>query len=353
MFMILALNPGSTSTKIGYFKDDQCLIKETLRHAAEETAANLDREQQAAFRRAAILEFLSKNNIDPAQLAAIVVRGGLLKPLASGTYLVNEHIYYDLYSAKYGWHASNLGSIIALPLANELGIPLYTVDPVTVDEFEPEARYSGLKGVPRLSMSHALNMKAMARAAAKLVDKRYEEMNMVVVHLGSGISVSAHRRGKMIDVNNANEEGPFSLERCGTLPALGLVRLCFTGSPSQEEVTRLLTGQGGIFSYLGTKDFISVEQRINDGDQEVFRVVSAMAYQVAKEIGAMAAVLKGKVDLIVITGGMANAKSLVDLITEKISFIAPVQVLAGEEELEALASGALRVLRGEDRALDY
>lgn len=353
MFLILALNPGSTSTKIGYFEDNQCLIKETLRHTAEVTAAKIDREQQAAFRRAAIIEFLGKNNIDLTQLAAIVVRGGLLKPLASGTYLVNEHIYNDLCSAKYGWHASNLGSIIALPLAKELGIPLYTVDPVTVDEFEPEARYSGLKGVPRLSMSHALNMKAMARTAAILAGRSYGEMDMVVVHLGSGISVSAHRRGKMIDVNNANEEGPFSLERCGTLPALGLVRLCFTGSQSQEEVTRLLTGQGGIFSYLGTKDFISVEQRINDGDQEALQVVSAMAYQVAKEIGAMSTVLKGKVDLIVITGGMANAITLVELITDRITFIAPVQVLAGEEELEALVSGALRVLRGEDRALDY
>ncbi len=353
MFLILALNPGSTSTKIGFFEDEQCVIKETLRHSAEETSVNLDREKQASFRRAAILEFLKKNDIDLSKLAAIVVRGGLLKPLASGTYLVDEHIYADLCSSKYGWHASNLGSIIALPLANELGIPLYTVDPVTVDEFEPEARYSGLKGVPRLSMSHALNLKAMARTAAKLAGRRYEDMNMVVVHLGSGISVSAHLCGKMIDVNNANEEGPFSLERCGTLPALGLVRLCFEGPKSREEVTRLLTGQGGIFSYLGTKDFISVEQRIKDGDQEALQVVSAMAYQVAKEIGAMSAVLKGNVDLLVITGGMANAKTLVDLITERITFIAPVRVLAGEEELEALASGALRVLRGEASSLEY
>ena len=353
MFLILVLNPGSTSTKIGYFEDDHCVIKETLRHLAEETSVNLDHEKQAAFRRAAILEFFKKNSIDLTKLAAIVARGGLLKPLASGTYRVGENIYADLCSAKYGWHASNLGSIIALPLANELGIPLYTVDPVTVDEFEPEARYSGLKGIPRLSMSHALNMKAMARTAANLAGRRYEEMNMVVVHLGSGISVSAHHCGKMIDVNNANEEGPFSLERCGTLPALSLVRLCFDGSKGREEVTRLLTGQGGIFSYLGTKDFISVEQRIKDGDQEALQVVSAMAYQVAKEIGAMSAVLKGNVNLIVLTGGMANAKTLVDLITERIAFIAPVQVLAGEEELEALASGALRVLRGEASALEY
>lgn len=353
MFQILAINPGSTSTKIGLFEDDRCLIKETLRHLAEETSANLDRKKQAAFRREAIYEFLKKNNIDLTKLTAIVVRGGLLKPLASGTYLVDENIYADLYSAKYGWHASNLGSIIALPLANELGIPLYTVDPVTVDEFEPEARYSGLKGIPRLSMSHALNMKAMARAAANLAGRRYEEMNLVVVHLGSGISVSAHRCGKMIDVNNANEEGPFSLERCGTLPTLGLVRLCFDGPKSREEVTRLLTGQGGIFSYLGTKDFINVDQRIKDGDQEALQVVLAMAYQVAKEIGAMSAVLKGQVDFIVLTGGMAHAKTMVDLITERIAFIAPVQVLAGEEELEALASGTLRVLRGEASALKY
>ncbi len=353
MFLILALNPGSTSTKIGYFENDQWIIKETLRHTEEETSAGLDREAQAAFRRSAILKFLGENNIDLKKLSAIVVRGGLLKPLKSGTYLVDDHVYADLYSAKYGWHASNLGSIIALPLAQELEVPLYTVDPVTVDELEAEARYSGLKGVPRLSMSHALNMKAMARQAAKLASRRYEDMNMIVVHLGSGISVSAHRRGKMVDVNNANEEGPFSLERCGTLPALGLVRLCFGGTKNQDEVSRLLTGQGGIFSYLGTKDFVSVEQRIKDGDQEALEVVSAMAYQVAKEIGAMSAVLAGNVDCIVLTGGMANAETLVDLISERISFIAPVQVLAGEEELEALATGALRVLRGETKALKY
>lgn len=353
MFMILALNPGSTSTKIGLFEDDQCLIKETLRHTAIETTADLNREKQAAFRRTAILEYLKNNNIDLTKLAAIVVRGGLLRPLASGTYLVDERVCTDLSSAKYGWHASNLGSIIALPLASELGIPIYTVDPVTVDEFEPEARYSGLKGVPRLSMSHALNMKAMARQAARQFGRCYEDLNLVVVHLGSGISVSAHQRGKMIDVNNANEEGPFSLERCGTLPALGLVRLCFEGSNNQEEITRLLTGRGGVFSYLGTKDFVSIVQRIKDGDQEALQVVLAMAYQVAKEIGAMATVLRGNVDLIVLTGGMANAKTLVDLITERIAFIAPVQVLAGEEELEALAAGALRVLRGEVKALKY
>jgi butyrate kinase len=353
MFNILALNPGSTSTKIGYFEDERCLCKETLRHTSEEAEAELDREEQAGFRREAVLSYLELSGIDLKKLSAMVVRGGLLKPLASGTYLADNVVYEDLYNAKYGWHASNLGTIIALPLTEDLGIPLYTVDPVTVDEFESEARYSGLKGIPRLSMSHALNMKAIARKAALYAGKRYEVLNLVVVHMGSGISVSAHLKGKMIDVNNANEEGPFSLERCGTMPSLGLVRFCFSGEYTREDLIRLLTSQGGVYSYLGTKDFVEVEKKMVSGDQKALKVVSAMAYQVAKEIGAMAAVLKGRVDFIVITGGMAYAANLVNMIMERISFIAPVQVIPGEEELEALADGALRVLRGETEALRY
>lgn len=353
MHTILAINPGSTSTKIGLFADQQALFKETLRHSAEETSADRKREEQACFRRTALADLLQEKNVNQADLSAIVVRGGLLKPLASGTYLVDDAVYSDLVSGKYGWHASNLGTIIALPMARELGIPLYTVDPVTVDEFDTPARYSGLKGLPRLSMSHALNMKAMARRAAELVTQDYKELNLVVVHLGSGISVSAHRRGKMVDVNNANEEGPFSLERCGTLPALALVRLCCSGEYSREEIIRLLTSQGGIFSYLGTKDFSEVEKAVKEGDQEATEVAEAMAYQVAKEIGAMSAVLDGQVDYIVLTGGMAHAENFVRMIDKKVSFIAPLSVIPGEEELEALAAGALRVLRGEAEALNY
>ncbi|MGM0651300.1 MAG: butyrate kinase [Bacillota bacterium] len=353
MYNILAINPGSTSTKIGLFKDGEAVFKETLRHSLEETSAELSREEQALFRREAVVELLQQKNFDQGELSALVVRGGLLKPLASGTYLVDDNVYEDLLEAKYGWHASNLGTIIALPLARKLGIPVYTVDPVTVDEFEPLARYSGLKGVPRLSMSHALNMKAMARRAAAEVGKNYENLNLVVVHLGSGISVSAHRQGNMIDVNNANEEGPFSLERCGTMPALGLVRLCYSGKLSQEEAIKLLTSQGGIYSYLGTKDFSEVEESVKEGDEEVTEIVEAMAYQVSKEIGAMAAVLDGKVDYIVLTGGMAHAENFVRMIDKKVSFIAPVSVIPGEEELEALAAGALRVLRKETEALIY
>ncbi len=353
MYNILAINPGSTSTKIGLFKDDLVIFKETLRHSLEQTSADLSREEQARFRREALVELLQQKNVDEAGLSALVVRGGLLKPLSSGTYLVDDTVCRDLLMAKYGWHASNLGTIIALPLARKLGIPVYTVDPVTVDEFDSPARYSGLKGVSRLSMSHALNMKAMARRAAAEAGKSYKQLNLVVVHLGSGISVSAHQQGRMIDVNNANEEGPFSLERCGTMPALGLLRLCYSGEYSMEQAIKLLTSRGGIYSYLGTKDFSEVERAVKEGDQEATEVAEAMAYQVAKEIGAMSAVLDGKVDYIVLTGGMAHADSFVGMIEKKVSFIAPLAVIPGEEELEALAAGALRVLRGESEALTY
>lgn len=353
MPVVLAINPGSTSTKIGLFKDNQCLVKETLRHTVEETSPELMREEQAAFRRDAVMRFIMEKKISPEEINALVVRGGLLRPLKSGTYEVDDLLYHDLITAKFGWHASNLGSVIALPLGRKLGIPVYTVDPVTVDEFESPARYSGLKGLSRLSMSHALNMKAMARRAAALTGKTYDELNLVVVHLGSGISVSAHKKGKMVDVNNANEEGPFSLERCGTLPALGLARLCYSGRYGLDDMIRLLTSQSGIYSYLGTKDFKLVVKEASEGNRKAHEVITAMAYQVAKEIGAMAAVLSGNVDRIVLTGGMAHAESLTAIVKERVEFIAPVEILPGEEELEALAAGALRVLNGEEEALKY
>ncbi|MDW7730251.1 MAG: butyrate kinase [Bacillota bacterium] len=353
MPVVLAINPGSTSTKIGLFEDNQCLVKETLRHTVEETSPELPREDQAAFRRDALMRFMKEKKIAPEDISAFVVRGGLLKPLKSGVYEVDDRLYQDLISAKFGWHASNLGSIIALPLGRELGIPVYTVDPVTVDEFGSPARYTGLKGLPRLSMSHALNMKAMARRTADLMNRSYGELNLIVVHLGSGISVSAHRQGRMVDVNNANEEGPFSLERCGTLPALGLARLCYSGRYGLDDMIRLLTSQAGIYSYLGTKDFKMVEKEVSEGNSEALEVVTAMAYQVAKEIGAMATVLSGNVDRIVLTGGMAYAETLTSRIKERVEFIAPVEILPGEEELEALAAGAFRVLSGEEEVLKY
>ncbi|MEW5784486.1 MAG: butyrate kinase [Bacillota bacterium] len=353
MFTILALNPGSTSTKIGLFDDETCLKKTVLRHSDQELDGCAAWSSQADFRRAAVMRFLQESGINPSALAALVVRGGLLKPLPAGVYRVDESMYADLLECKYGRHASNLGGMIAYSLSCEQGIAAYTVDPVTVDEFADIARFSGLQGVPRLSMSHALNMKAMARQIAAGLGKEYRELNLVVIHLGGGISVSAHRRGRMIDVNNANCEGPFSMERCGTLPALALIDLCYSGRYTRAEMIAQVTSRGGVFSYLGTRDFQAVEERVSGGDREALSVVEAMAYQVGKEVGAMAAVLAGRVDRVVLTGGMAYSRLLTGLIEQQVAFIAPVEIVPGEEELEALAAGVLRVLRGEEEPLNY
>jgi butyrate kinase len=353
MYRILAINPGSTSTKTALFEDEKCLWELILRHSDEELAEAGGWAQQADFRRAVLAAALREKGAALAGLSALVVRGGLLKALPSGVYRVDEAIYRDLLACRYGRHASNLGSVIAFPLAQELGIPAYTVDPVTVDEFEDTARFSGLKDIPRLSMSHALNMKAVARIAAGRLAKAYRELNLVIAHLGGGISVSAHCRGRMIDVNNANNEGPFSMERCGTLPALALISLCCGSGYNEEELTALVTSRGGIYSYLGTRDFQEVERRISAGDGEARRVAEAMAYQVGKEIGAMAAVLSGAVDRVILTGGMAYSAYLTGLIVPNVAFIAPVEIIPGEEELAALAAGALRVLRGEEEPRSY
>ncbi len=353
MYRILAINPGSTSTKIALYEDEKCLWELILRHSDRELAEAGGWAGQADFRRTVLSAALREKGEAPAGLSALVVRGGLLKPLPSGVYRVDEAVYRDLFECRYGRHASNLGSMIAFPLSEELGIPAYTVDPVTVDEFEDEARFSGLKGINRLSMSHALNMKAVARLAAGRLGKTYRELNLIIAHLGGGISVSAHRCGKMVDVNNANNEGPFSLERCGTLPALGLINLCCSSGDPEEELIARVTSRGGVYSYLGTRDFQEVERRITAGDGEARRVAEAMAYQVGKEIGAMAAVLHGAVDRVILTGGMAHSAYLTGLILPRISFIAPVEIIPGEEELAALAAGALRVLRGEEEPRSY
>lgn len=353
MFTILALNPGSTSTKMALYRDDHCLFTHSLEHRMEELQGFPAIVDQEEYRREAVLATLQDKGYSLKHLSALVVRGGLLKPLKGGVYAVNEKMVEDLKNSRYGEHASNLGALMGLPLAQELGIPVFTVDPVTVDEFTESARYSGLKGIHRLSMPHALNMKAMARRAAADMGKSYADINLVVAHLGSGTSVSAHRRGRMIDVNNANNEGPFSLERCGTLPAVALIQLCFSGRYNLREMVSLVTAKGGIFSYLGSKDFREVEKKAMAGDVATQRVVEAMVYQIAKEIGAMAAVLDGDVQRIVLTGGMAHAQLVTEPLTQKISFIAPVVVIAGEEELQALVLGALRALRGEENPLQY
>lgn len=350
----LIINPGSTSTKIAVFEDDQCLYSETLRHSSEEIGKFAGIIEQFDYRRKLVLEALQKAGVNPAELDAVVGRGGLLRPIPGGTYTVNEKMIADLRAQPRGAHASNLGGLLARSIADNYRIPAYIVDPVGVDEMEPIARISGMPENPRESLFHALNQKAIARRAAADLKKHYEEMNAVVAHLGGGISVGAHTEGRVIDVNNAIPgEGPFSPERSGGVPVGNLVRMCYSGQYSQPEMMDKINGHGGLVAYLGTNDAIEVEKRINQGDGQAELVYRAMAYQVAKEIGAASTVLQGEVDAIIITGGIAHSQMLVDWIKQRVDFIAPVMVYPGEDEMEALAAGGLRVLQGQEEAKTY
>ncbi|HWJ02791.1 MAG TPA: butyrate kinase [Verrucomicrobiae bacterium] len=349
---ILAINPGSTSTKIAVFANEQPLFQAVVSHQADELKSFARVTEQYEYRLGLVKAALLENDILPSALDAVVGRGGALGPIPGGTYLVDDDLLQGLYNSNVE-HASNLGGIMAYNLAQELGIPAFIVDPVSVDEMIPEAKLSGLPQIPRWSLGHALNMKAVARKAAAEMGKKYHELNLIVAHLGSGVSVTPHLRGKMVDVNNANNEGPFSPERAGGVPAGGLVKLCYSGKYTEQEMIDLLTKSGGIYAYLGTKDSRVVEERAQNGDAEAALVLKAFVHQVAKEIGAMAAVLDGKVDRILITGGMAHSQFITTEINKKVSFIAPVMVFPGEEELEALALGALRVLRQEEKPARY
>ena len=353
MNRILAINPGATSTKIAVFDDEQMVIKKTVEHSVEGLQHYNRVFEQFADRLSLILAVLKENDIPLASLDAVVGRGGLLKPLAGGTYAVNERMIEALKKAERGEHASNLGAVIAYDLAHKMNIPAFIVDPVSVDELEPVARVSGLPGLDRISLSHALNMKAVARQTAEKLEKRYEELNLIVAHLGTGISVSAHQNGRMIDVNNARDEGPFSPDRCGSLPATQLVKLCYSDRYTHKEMLDQITKDGGLFAYLGTKDLREAIEMAEAGNQQAALLLEAMPYQIAKEIGALAAVLEGKVDAVILTGGIAYSAFIVERITRRIRFIAPVIVLPGEEELGSLAMGALRVLRGEECAKEY
>ncbi|TGE31580.1 butyrate kinase [Desulfosporosinus sp. Sb-LF] len=350
---VLAINPGSTSTKIAAYENEACLWSQSIDHPTIEINAFARVPDQCDYRIVQILNLLDDKATPLNSFDAVVGRGGMLKPLVGGTYLVDESLVKTLRNAPGGEHASNLGGIIAYYLGQRINVPVYIVDPVSVDEMEPLARLSGLSELPRLSQSHALNMKAVARKVAREMGKSYQTINLIIAHLGGGISVAPHRRGKMIDVNNANNEGPYSVERCGTLPSNQLVKLCYSGKYSQEQVLTKILKEGGMFSYLGTKDARMVEKRMNDGDPDAKLVLEGLCYQVAKEIGAMATVLAGDVDQIVLTGGLAHSEFITQEIIRRVSFISPVVVLPGEEEMEALALGALRVLRSEEKALTY
>lgn len=353
-FKILAINPGSTSTKIAVYENEAEIFEKTLRHSSEEIGKYETIADQMDFRRNVIEEALTEAGIKVSDLAAIVGRGGLLKPIAGGTYSVNEPMLEDLKVGVLGEHASNLGGRIAHQMAGDVKIPSFIVDPVVVDELQDVARISGMPELQRKSIFHALNQKATARRAACELGKKYEESNIIVAHMGGGVSVGAHHNGRVIDVNNALDgDGPFSPERAGGIPVGDLSKLCFSGEYTLDDIKKMIKGNGGIVAYLNTNDARDVEAMIEKGDEKAKLVYEAMAYQVAKEIGACAAVLNGKVDAIVLTGGIAYSKMFVKWITERVSFIGEVKVYAGEDEMSALALGGLRVLRGEEEAQTY
>ena len=352
---LLVINPGSTSTKIGIFEDETLLFDETLRHPTEEIAKYNLIVDQMDFRKQLILDFLKEKNFDIKELSAVVGRGGLLKPIPGGTYKVSPALLEDLRIGRQGQHASNLGGLLANEIAGPLGSPAFIVDPVVVDELAPVARYSGLPELPRISIFHALNQKAVAKRYAKEQGVPYDSLNLIVAHMGGGVSVGAHSGGQVIDVNNTLDgDGPFSPERTGSLPVGALVKLCFSGKYTQAEIAKMINGKGGLNAYLGTNDMRDVTRMaFEEGNQEAENVFHAFTYQVAKDIGAMAAVLCGKVDQIILTGGIAYGEKVVSEIRERVSFISGITVYAGEDELLALAQGGLRVLNGEEQALDY
>ena len=351
MEKILALNPGATSTKIAVFEGDRPALKATIEHQGASLDPFARVMDQFHYRRDLILATLADAGLSLGDMDAVVGRGGLLKSVEGGTYLVNDTLLADLRTGRE--HASNLGGILADALARPLGIPAFIVDPVSVDEMEPEARISGLPELPRISRSHALNSKAVARRTAQDLGGTYKDFNFVVAHLGTGISITTHRKGRMIDVSGADEEGPFSPARCAGVPSMLLARLCYSGRYTEKEMMERIMGSGGLYAHLGTRDVREAEQRAADGDAHAALVMKAMAYRIAREIGAMATVLSGKVDRIVLTGGIAYSGKLTRAVSERVGFIAPVVVMPGEEELEALVEGALRVLRGQEAAKTY
>lgn len=354
-FRILAINPGSTSTKIALFEDEREMGNNTQRFTREEVDVYPTIMDQEEFRLEAIEHVLRERNRKLEEIDAFVGRGGLLRPIDGGTYRVNDEMIADLVSEKYGAHACNLGAVLARRLASEAGgKEAFIVDPVVVDEMIPEARLSGLPEIERRSIFHALNQKAIARRAAAEIGRTYEEVNLIVAHMGGGISVGAHLKGRVVDVNNALDgEGPFSPERGGAVPAGELARLAFSGSFSFDDLMRKLVGQGGMMAHLGTSDLRVAQQRADEGDEKAQLILEAMAYQISREIGAKAAVLSGQVDAVALTGGLAYGERFVELIRRRVAFIAPVRVYPGEDEMKALAEGALRVLRGEEEPRQY
>ena len=350
----LIINPGSTSTKIGVFEDETLLFEETLRHPTEEIAKYASIIDQKDFRKKIIVDFLQEKDCDVRSFDVIVGRGGLLKPIPGGTYRVSDALLEDLKAGVQGQHAPNLGGILAREIGDEIGVPSYIVDPVVVDELGPVARISGMPELPRRSIFHALNQKAVARRYAREKGVRYEDLNLIVIHMGGGVSVGAHCGGKVVDVNNILDgEGAFSPERAGTVPAGDLVKLCFSGKYTEKEIYKKLVGNGGFNAYVGTNDARDVLKGAAEGKKEFQDVLDAFLYQMSKDIGAMAAVLEGKVDKIILTGGIAYSDVICNDLKRRVGWIADFILYPGEDELLALVQGGLRVMNGEEEAKEY
>lgn len=348
--IILTINPGSTSTKLALFSGEERIVQENLSHSSQDLAGYHKLTDQSPFRSRLVFAFLEKNGISPDSLSAVVGRGGLLTPMPSGTYTIDANML-DYLRHNPLEHASNLGALLASEVASSASVPAFIVDPVVVDEMDEVARITGIPEIRRISIFHALNQKSIAREAARDLGKAYKDCNLIVSHLGGGISVGAHQRGRVIDVNNAlNGDGPFTPERAGAIPSWSLIELALSGQYSRDELKKKLTGKGGLVAHLGTNDVREVIRRVRSGDKQAELIYQAMAYTIAKEIAAMASVLKGEVDAVVITGGIAYNDDFVALIKERTAFIAPLLVYPGEDEMSALAKGALRVLSGEESA---
>ena len=351
---ILVVNPGSTSTKISLFKNDQEVFTENIGHKIEELSRYHRATDQDLYRMELVIRVLRDKNVDLYKIKAVVGRGGLIYPVPGGTFTVNDQMIADLRKGVLGDHPSNCGGLIAYAISRSLGCEAYIVDPVVVDEMEPMAKVSGMPLIKRKSIFHALNQRATAHEVADRLKKPYNQLNIIVAHMGGGISVGIHVKGRVVDVNNALDgDGPFSAERTGSVPVGDLVRVCYSGEYTQEEMQKLIKGHGGMVAYLGTQDLRAVEDDIKKGKEESKLVYEAMAYQVAKEIGSLATVVNGKVDAITLTGGMAKSKQFVKLIKTRIEFIAPVIIIPGEQEMRALAMGALRVLKHQEKAKTY
>lgn len=354
-YTILVINPGSTTTKIGVFTDTDEVFSETLGHSVHDLRDFRTVTDQLDFRTAAIEETLTEKSISEDRLDAVVGRGGVLRPVESGTFEISGKMIDDLRTCRFGEHASNLGALIAKIIADRTGISSYIVDPVVVDELDDIARLSGHPNFERRSRFHALNQKAVAREAARMLGGKYEELNIIVAHLGGGTSIGLHRKGRVVDVNNAlNGEGPFTPERSGTLPAGDLVDYCFSGGHGRDDIMKMIKGEGGLAAYLGTNSTLEVTERIASGDKRAGTVYRAMAYQVAKTIMGLFAGADGKIDGVVLTGGVVkDGTYMVPWIEKMLGGVSRLIVIPGEHEMKALASGALRVLRGEEKPLRY